>query len=329
VEQNLSVFAQVLDLCKQLGVNIVKHAGDVFTSRKGQPQIVTNTFKKILDSYAEAEVRILAIPGNHDKTSYVEEESFLTAFDGHPALTVMTGESIYNVGDVDFYFLPYYDEHLMYPVKLKNVLEQVVARQTPINILITHCAIDGVVNNGGSQVKGELPRNSFSAFRRVFVGHYHNRQTFDNDRIVYIGSTDSRNFGEDPNKGCVVLYNDGSYEFVGLQFKPHVTVDLLASDLTIDVIAKVKQKTEEATVRFRIEGQLSESLKPMVAQLDECGVKIEVHREVVIGAPDLATQTTFTLNDIATLYDQWTKDRSIPDPEYGKELLNHFGNVEA
>jgi DNA repair protein SbcD/Mre11 len=326
VEQNLSVFTQVFALCKQLGIENVFHLGDIFNSRKGQPEIVLNTFKAIIDQAAEDNLRMFAIPGNHDKTSYISDSSFLDVFQGtNESFMVLSTSSIFRLGEVELFFLPYYDEHLVYNTKLDEVLQLLDDNDTtqhPHKILLTHCAIDGVVNNGGVQMKDEVSLEKFSRFSKVFVGHYHNRQTFAN--IIYTGSTDPRNFGEDSYKGCTILYEDGTHEFINLDFRPYVTVDLLASDLDAQMIGKAKEKAQEAYVRFRIQGEVSEGMQSLVNQLREGGIKVLIEKEIVIGDGERASQVTFTDSDILQLYDQWSIDRNIPDPSFGEKLLRRI-----
>lgn len=321
VEQNHSVFSQAFKLCAEMGVRIIFHLGDIFNSRKGQPEIVLNTFKEILDSAAEKEISIIAIPGNHDKSSYVSESSYLDAFNGHPAFTVVTAGSLYNIGSVNVFFCPYYDEKLLYPQKLKEVMDYVEVNKGATNILLTHCSIDGVTNNSGLVVKNEVPHKAFEAFNAVFVGHYHNRQAFSN--IVYIGSSDPRNFGEDEHKGCVVLNDDGSYEFVNFAFKPFITIDMVSSDLTLEVISKVKDKTQEANIRFRVQGEVEEINKPLVAQLNEIGVKVEVHKEIIVSTDKIKASEEIILSssDILDTFDLWVKERKVVDSEFGRKLL--------
>lgn len=318
VDQNLSVFTQVIELCKQFGIDTFIHLGDIFTSRKGQPEIVLNTFKAILDRLSNEGITMLTIGGNHDKTDGSSESSFLEAFDGTSSMTLMPAGSMSNIDSINLIFLPYFDEHLVYPSKLEQINKEL--DDSKINILLTHCAIDGVSNNSGLKVKGELPIGGFDRFKYVFVGHYHNRQIFDN--IVYTGSTDPRNFGEDDQKGCAVIYDDGSYEFINFDFKPYITIDLLASDLTLDIVSKVKRKSEEAHLRFRVQGEVSEQLKPLIAQLDKDGVKVEVHKDLSVSPKEVQdSQVLFTSSDIIDSYSSWSEDRKIEDKEYGENLL--------
>lgn len=318
IDQNLSVFTQVCELCKQLDIGTFVHLGDIFTSRKGQPEIVLNTFKAILDKLKSEDLIMLTIDGNHDKTDGTSESSFLEAFNGGSSMTLMPAGSVCEIDNIRLIFLPYFDEHLAYPSRLEEINGEL--KDDKINMLLTHCAIDGVTNNSGLKVKGELPIGGFDRFRNVFVGHYHNRQTFDN--IVYTGSTDPRNFGEDDQKGCTVIYDDGSYEFINFDFKPYITIDLLASDLTLDVVSKVKRKSEEAHLRFRVQGEVGEQLKPLVAQLDRDGVKVEIHKDLSIDLKQVqGSQVSFTSSDIIESYLSWSDDRKIENKEFGELLL--------
>lgn len=319
IDQNFSAFSQAIDIAKSLGVSYLLHLGDIFTSRKGQPEIVLTSFRKILDKIFDNDLQLLAINGNHDKTSGVVDSSFLDAFVSDRFRVMEVGENL-TFNKVSIFFLSYFDEHLVYPSKLTQLNEIVELNDQSINLLLTHCAIDGVINNSGLKVKGELSIKGFEKFQTVFVGHYHNRQIFSN--ICYIGSTDPRNFGEDDQKGVTIVYDDGSYDFINLEFKPYVTIDMLASDLTLERINQAKQKGQEANLRFRIQGEVNEQLKPLVAQLNDNGVKVEVHKQMIVGTDGIqASQVTFTSGDIIELYDSWSEDRKIEDKEFGEKLL--------
>ncbi len=139
--------------------------------------------------------------------------------------------------------------------------------------------------------------------------------------MVYVGSTDPRNFGEDNEKGVTIIYNDGSHEFVNLQFKPFVTVDLIGEDLTSELLSKVQAKAAEAHVRLRVEGTISEQFK---TSLDTLGntVKVELHREVIVGDVQQVTRKVIVTNsDLVELYRACGEDRQWTDIEVGLKLL--------
>src|SRR6218665_2320083 len=116
VEQNISVFSQVFAICDQLQVTDVIHLGDVFTSRKGQLEIVLLTWKRILDMAELKGIKITAIAGNHDKQDYTSESSYLEVFEKHPAFNLIKGAySMDYVGNMRLHFIPYFDGELTYP----------------------------------------------------------------------------------------------------------------------------------------------------------------------------------------------------------------------
>lgn len=317
VAQVVSIFDQAIELAKQLRVQYVFCLGDLFTSRKGQSELVLRTFRGIIDKFTAEQIYFLTIAGNHDKTSYVSDSSFLDPFVSEYFRVVSLEENM--VFDrINLMFLSYYDEQLMYQTKLMECMKNLDPSRD--NLLFTHCAIDGVRNNAGIVMTNEVPAHFFAKFKRVFVGHYHNQQIFHN--IVYVGSTDPRNFGEDDEKGCTVLYDDGSVQFIKFNFRSYVTVDLLAEDLNPELLRQTQEKLTESNVRLRIQGTLSEQLKPLLVNLGQVGAKVELHKEVTVGEVQQVThEVIVTSGDLLELYDSWAEDRKVEGREQGRRLL--------
>lgn len=322
VEINLSIFGQVFDFCDTNDHRIVMLGGDVFTSRKGQSEIVLNTFKKILDDAHKRNIRLIAIAGNHDKTDYTSPSSFLDPFDGHPALSVINPYgSLHLENGVDVHLLPYYDERLTYV----SYLEKIQTNPTKTNILLTHVAIDGVTDNSGSKVANEIPQSLFDRFDVVFVGHYHNRQIIGSrNHIVYTGSGYPANFGEDSEKGAVLLYDTGEYEFIPLHFPQYATGELLIDDLDQEFINTIKQQvSDDLNIRLKIGGEVNDDNKRFIDQLLEMGVKVNLIKEDYRPMDVIHSESVeITSSDIKTWYHEWVKDRKIDNPEYGEQLLN-------
>lgn len=320
IEANLNIFTQVFDLCENLSINTIIHCGDIFTSRKGQSEIVLNTFKNILDEAKIRQLKIIAIPGNHDKTDYTKASSFLNVFEEHPAFRLMSPLGFFVFGSTVLFMLPYYDEKITYSKFLSEIVTTATADKGKVKLLFTHVAIDGVSNNGGVVVEGEVNPDVFDVFDRVFVGHYHNRQII-NEKIVYIGSTDSRNFGEDSNKGCAVIYDDGSYEFVNLDFPHHTTIEALVEDIDEEMIDRLAKSAIDLNIKLRIGGVLTEEKKPFVERLKAMGVKIELIREDYKPIDVIQSESLqIAGSDIITLFKQWCKKKKIND-KFGETLL--------
>jgi DNA repair exonuclease SbcCD nuclease subunit len=321
IDVNFSIFAQIFKLCNQLGVKQIFHGGDVFTSRKGQLEVVLNAFKSILDQAAEQQIMILAIPGNHDKTSYVSDSSFIDAFNGHAALTVLEAGSALHYDTMNIYFLPYYDENLMYSDKLQEIRAKL--SDDECNILFTHVGIDGVKNNGHVNVENDLKQNLFDDFHLVLVGHYHDRQVLGSrDHIVYTGSAYQATFGEDVNKGCAVVYDDGTYEFIDLAFQQHITLDILPQDLDASLMQMIKDKSTEAKIKIKVNDTVGDNGMAMLQSLESNGIRVEIEKTSFKPTDKIGkSQVSFTNDDIIAGYDEFAIDRKIENAEFGKSIL--------
>lgn len=315
VDLNFKIYSQVLSLAGSLGVSTIFHGGDVFTSRKGQPEIVLNSFKSILDLFQQEGFKLIAIPGNHDKTSYVGTSSYLDAFTSHPALTVLQTGGVMIEGAIAFHFIPYFDEKLTYPKYIPKDTDSNL-----FNILITHCAINGVKTNSGVVVGNELPQDLFDKFDLVLVGHYHDRQVI-SPKIVYVGSTYQANFGEDEHKGCTVLYDDGSYEFIDLEFTKYITVKYKAEEINNKVIKEALKLKGVNNLRVKVIGKLEPEQTQLVEQLSNSGIRLELSKTEVSAIDVSQAQTQFTSQDILDVYDEWAVEKKIEDSQVGKQLL--------
>lgn len=317
IDINRKIFSQVFQLAESMGTNTIIHAGDIFTSRKGQTQDVLLAFKEILDAAAKRNIKIIAIPGNHDKTNTTVEPSFLHVFDGHPAFTVLgTGSKLENES-VDIFFLPYYDEALAYPGQLAKVVKEVDPKK--VNILVTHVGVDKATTNGGIAIESNITRRMFKPFNHVLIGHYHDRQEWG-----YTGSAYQANFGEDEHKGCVVIYDDPTdpLEFIELDFPKYVTVDILPQDLTRELVTLVTKKQTEAHVRLKIAGVLTEESKPLLVELQGIGAKVVIDKQDFVPIDALQTQdVTISNKDILSTFDKWVEERQIKGAKFGKQIL--------
>lgn len=316
IETNFSVFEQAINKCLELGINTIFHGGDIFTSRKGQPEIVLNAFKFILDQAATKGINIIAIGGNHDKTDYTSESSYLDAFTSHPALNVMSPYGVIENEGLLIHFLPYYDEDLIYSEYLKLI--EFPAQYK--HVLITHVAINGIKNNGGTEVSNELGSDLFSKFDLVLVGHYHNRQILGN--IVYTGSTHQANFGEDEYKGYTLIYSDASYEFGEFNTPKFITMELNAEDVNSGIVKKFKLAENNNRIRLRICGEYPESKQDLLLELQQSGIKVEKVKEDYAPIDVIQSETVqITSNDILHSYDEWAKENKIEKSEYGRKLI--------
>lgn len=311
IDVNLSVYEQVLNLCVQHQVPLI-NGGDVFTSRRGQSEQVLTTFSKILSSFSEAEVKFFCLSGNHDKSSLVSPDSFLNPFSGWHCFHLYReyDYSDYKEVGIRFHFIPYFDEKLSYRQYLDQAIKNI--RFDFKNILFTHIAISGVSNNDGSKIQNEIEAGLFKHFHKVLVGHYHERQIFSNN-IIYTGSAYQANFGENDQKGCTVIYSDGSTEFIQLDFPRYITIEKKNEEQIVhamhgyNVRVKFKYKPTEAEIQH--------------LQLQGIKTEIDYQQELINHTQDVKTQ--FSSQDIVEYFNLWCEEKEIDQQEkqFGLKLL--------
>lgn len=267
-EQIIDLVTQQCELNKKSGCKIMVCLGDVFNSRKSQTLLVLNTFGKILDIIDSYGLILYCIPGNHDKTSYESNESFLDQFQYHPALSLikLLGGIPFRDTNVFLHFIPFFSNDL-WVEKFKELLDHQeiiphIDNKTK-HILCSHIAVQGSQNNDGTKVESSIKPSMFKDFHKVFLGHYHNQQQIGSN-IFHLPSIQQNNFGEDEEKGFTVLYEDGSHELVKSKFKPYkkvkIDVDKLSKSELNEVINEYTKEAQNSYVRFILEGR-EETLK--------------------------------------------------------------------
>src|SRR5690606_9186694 len=75
-----NIFDQAIAKCKELKIDTILHGGDWFNSRTGQPLSVLKATQRIIDKFKDNKIMVAIIAGNHDRTDYDSEDSFLDVF---------------------------------------------------------------------------------------------------------------------------------------------------------------------------------------------------------------------------------------------------------
>lgn len=224
------IFDQLLALCVSLGLKYCFHLGDMFNNRTKQSLELLLLLKKIIKKFEEQRIILYCIGGNHDKVDLEDKTSYLSVYKGTSKNFVLFEDAGYVViDDICYCFLPYFLESGgEVAEQLSNLIEQIEDIEEP-KVLMTHLAIEGVRNNDGSVVDNDLTKDLFKFFDKVFVGHYHNKQSL-SKKIQYIGSAYQSNFGEDDRKGFTVLRNDLSTKQVISNFPKFIHVKINADN---------------------------------------------------------------------------------------------------
>jgi len=321
IDQNKSIYQQALNLCTKHKCPLF-NAGDVFTERKSQPLVLLNAFEDILESYQYAGVRIHLIPGNHDKVDQEDERSYINAFKNYPNLHLYQREtSLEFANNVVVHFIPYFKENGSYLERLES-LKRVEGK---FNLCLTHIAVESVRNNDGTLVQNQIKKELFEKFDLTMVGHYHD-ESWIGDKIWYFPGCKQKNFGENNRKGFVLLYNDGSYDFIKSQFQEYIQVKL--DILDVEGIKKAQEKYQYSTekVKFVFKGDKAELMHVDKAKFESLGINVDFEKDsaVPLNADDLvqkANHLSFNRGNIFEAFDTFCETKHIEDNSIGKTYL--------
>lgn len=330
IPETLSVMRQSIDLAIHEGTDRIFFLGDMFTTRTGQGLQVLLAQQTWLREAEERGVSIYAIAGNHDKTDQDAEESYLdVVFKGFSTHKVFRKETTVEIDGSLCCFLPYFKEDGSYPKRLSNLVSRAEKSKLKRRFLFTHIAVDGVKNNDGSLVENSLKEDQFDYFNSVFVGHYHNRSQI-GDNIYYIGSPRPKDFGEDNEKGFVVLYPD-DHEHRLASFKKFIkiNIDLNKDKGSIEKIVEQNSNTEDR-VRFIITGSEEELASIPSKELADVGIEVKKEPARLAKSMKAAENSefiSFTQKSIQIAFLEFCKDNNISGTRrtLGLNLLK--GNV--
>ena len=218
-----NIFQQAIQLSNDVGVRYIFHAGDFFKSRSKQSIECLLGMKETFSRFSKNDKIMFCIHGNHDKRDQNSAKGYMNLYkDRNVKLFEKFGVEI--IGNVMFCMISFFPEgesfldvYTELLTHIQDNYQQRVDKEKLIKVLICHASINGVRNNDGTTVEGDVEVDFFEYFDRVFVGHYHDRQKI-NNKIIYVGSTHQANYGEDEYKGFTVIYSDGSYKFHNAKF---------------------------------------------------------------------------------------------------------------
>lgn len=272
INEIIDLVKQKIDLAKSLDIYTVFCAGDIFDSRISQRLEVLAAFMDILELFEKNSIKLVAIPGNHDKTDYTKKRSFLDAFQYHPFFRLINSFEQYPVEDqftlnseisgYGIYCFPFFEESIWLE-KFNKILPKILENKEPNKIIISHIAVNGSMNNDNSKVNNGIEPKTFKDFNSIFLGHYHDQQKIGTN-IFHFGSIKQSNFGENDKKGFTILYDDGSQEFIKSKFKEYKKVIIDLDRTSQKEINKLKQEysNDENNVRFEFNGS-DEKLKSL------------------------------------------------------------------
>lgn len=303
-----SIIDQIIEKAKKLKVSTVTLIGDIFESRKAQPLNNLIYFEQILNKFQESQIILEAIPGNHDKVDLESENSYLKAFEHHPYFTLISKYDINLISDkLLIHYIPYFKEGATYLKYLSNSVKNI--KPSKINVLLTHIGIDGVFNNDKESVLSEITPDLFENFDHVYIGHYHDRSKITHN-IEYIGSCYSHNFGEDNEKGGILLYEDGSIEYFNLKFPFHIEVifDLDKDSLNHILTLKEQFANSSNIIRFKFYGPKEKIYSLDINPFKSVGIDVKtVTNSIQEGIEQAKSNQIINFNSSTIAYTEFPK----------------------
>jgi len=323
-EKVYDIHKQVIDLCLKEGIDKIFHLGDHFTSRASQKLRTLINFDKIIKLLEESGVKMYTIAGNHDKTDQSIDNSYIDLYKSDNFIVGKKDFKRLDISDeISAWFLPYYtDEVYLETLKAMKKSEDFCVLNR--NILLTHFGLDGVLDNSGNEVKASVKQSDFQAYDKVFIGHYHNN-TKVSEKINYIGSTDPRNFGEDSDKGVLLLREDLSTERVKLKFKEYKKIVIEdVSDLTLKpLLEKYKDRTD-LEVRFEFKCEESDFVKIDKKVIESLGISVTHTQKNRIDPNKEIKEVDFSLvmdnGNKINLFKEYCSENEISEQKYSKIL---------
>lgn len=317
-----SIFDEAIQCAEENGLDRVYHFGDNLHSRKSQTQSLLTTFETILDKFADKDIKLVSIVGNHDKTDYRSEKSFLSPYKHHPGLILHETYHIEQLDDVVICYLSYFDEdlYLIYLDELINDLQQYLPNDRPV-ILITHIGIEGAIMNNGKAIESEVNTNTLSVFDRVFIGHYHDAQAFDN--IRYVGASLQHNFGEQVQKGLCIIDESLEPQIMEVDFPRFITYTFEASEITDTIIDQIDQEKKSTGNSFRINvvGSESEIATVNYEKINQLGIKVKKSSTALSVAEITNRINPFSMEDLEVQLETFCKEKEL-DVDKAFELFN-------
>ena len=243
------VFKKVIEYIKENNINFLFIAGDLYENKyikKTTIEYINNLFKEIPDT------KIFISPGNHDpfiKNSYYNKFEWnknVKIFNSKIEKIETEEADIYGFGFNDFYCTDFSVENIN--IENKNKL----------NILIMHGTMDGASLEEKQYNSFKLKTLKEKEFDYVALGHIHklDYNSYENQRIVYPGSTVSLGFDELGEHGMIV--GELNKEKIKIQFIPLDEKEFKISNIDVTNIYSQEELIEKINTLDFNENELIE-----------------------------------------------------------------------
>lgn len=326
---------EMLAVCEERKIDDIVIGGDMFTASASQRLPVLLAVKHAIQKAIDKKLYLTIANGNHD---FVDEE----AIEGYCHLYCGISD---NLDIVDVYkvlewddcpfalaVMSYFPENGSFIDRL-NVLKDDLVNQYKYDldhvVLYIHEGIHGAL--GDFDIPKEVPVEIFNDFHSVLAAHYHNRVELAGTDIMYIGSSRQNNFGEDERKGYIILYDDGTIEFVQNEVNTrYVTLEVAIEDIDEAFMKKLADYEDcnplpcSYKIRVRIrctDAQAKVFDKKILLDAGASKVEFVTDKSQAVVTQSTSIDEKYDKNGIKKEYQNFCNEKSI-DSKLGMKYLD-------
>lgn len=319
------VMKQIVEYIKQNNIPYFFIAGDLYEQeyiKKSTIEYINNLFKEIPNT------KVFITPGNHDP--YIKN-SFYKQYKWSENVHIFSNElECMECSDIDIYgygFDDFYMEHKYTEIPIKN--------KNKINILITHGSLD----TGSDDNKKYNPMTTKElknlGFDYIALGHIHKKSynDYENQKIVYPGSTVSIGFDELGSRGVIEGEIDTNTKNINLKFLEMDAKTFEERDIDIsnmnseeDLIEEINNTNFDANKYYKIilTGKRNFDFnedKILSLVKNENIIRIRNHTQIKYDIQETANQISLKGLFAKKILD---KINNADNPEETSKLLNAF-----
>jgi exonuclease SbcD len=282
--------------------------------------------------FEKEKILLYIISGNHDKVNLIDEKSYLSVICNNREYVnlIEKEESIIGSNGIMLHFVPYFKEGSEYLGRLSNLLNHESFQNPMKHVLFTHTSINGVRNNDGSVVEGDVEQDFFNEFDLVLSGHYHQRSEV-TDTIIYIGSAYQANFGEDEDKGFTILHNDLTLEYIQSKFPIYkkIIIDIEDEEKASNMLKEYADTDDN--IRFVFKGSQQQIEQIDANKFTTSGISVQfeniVDRGVLFEEVEEAQIMSFDKKTVLKNYIMYSKQQEFNKDQL-KQGMNLLNNIQ-
>lgn len=317
----LAEFMNLFDYAEENKITTAVLAGDIFDSRSFQRLNTLLTFTEILDEALRRGIKIIGIPGNHDKPKYEDSSSFLDPFKSHSAFTRILDTTNMVIEGLSVCLMPFF---------LESMLVERLDAEKGTDILISHFEMNGSTSHGRVSSDRKITPKMLSKWDRVFLGHFHDRDR-PAENVWQLQSFIQHNFGENTFKGFTVV-SEEDVEYIPSISRKFITVPINIDEYDskrLNHLIKTHSESDDS-VRFQFTGS-EEKLKAIdTSKIKQAGIQVDLHfsfdADELMDQPESSVEIKHTKESIESLLLSFCELNKL-DHKRGRELfLQHLNS---